>query len=100
MSWRMWRQRRRRNEQYAALIKEGDALMTKKEYENSKSKFVAALEIKENEAYPKQKIKELDVLIADAAKRAEEERKAKELEEKYKTAIATRRCGLQGGEVR
>lgn len=78
---------KKKNEQYAALIKEGDALIVKKEYENAKAKFVLALDLKD-EVYPKQKIKELDVLIADAAKRAEEERKAKELEEKYRTAIA------------
>ncbi|MBL7962428.1 MAG: hypothetical protein JNM31_01165 [Flavobacteriales bacterium] len=79
---------KKKNEQYAALIKEADALFTKKEWENAKAKYAQALTIKELEAHPKQRVKECDTLIAEAAKRADEERKAKELEEKYKGAIA------------
>jgi len=75
-------------EKYAALIKEADGLFGKKDYEGAKSKYNAALDIKEGEAYPKQKIKEIDAILADLAKKAEEEKKAKELTEKYNAAIA------------
>ncbi|MDQ3100593.1 MAG: hypothetical protein M3R08_04345, partial [Bacteroidota bacterium] len=75
-------------EQYTALIKEGDDLFTKKDYENSKSKYTAALDLKENEAHPTQRVKEIDTILADLAKKAEEEQKAKEHQEKYDAAIA------------
>ncbi len=75
-------------EQYAALIKEGDDLFTKKDYEASKGKYTAALDLKETEAHPKQRLKEIETILADLAKKAEEEKKAKELQEKYDAAIA------------
>lgn len=78
---------RKKNEVYANLIKEGDALFVKKDYAAAKAKFEAATAEKFDEAYPRTKAKECEALIAEAAKKAEEERKAKELEEKYKAAI-------------
>ena len=84
------------NEQYAALIKEADALFVKKDYVNAKGKFTQAFDLKDEEAYPKQKIKECETLIADLAKKAEEERLAKELEEKYKTALAAGDAAFKG----
>ena len=75
-------------EKYAALIKEADGLFGKKDYANAMAKYQAASEVKEQEAYPKQKMKECQAFIDDLAKKAEEEKKAKELEEKYKAAIA------------
>ena len=79
---------KKREEQYAALIKEADALFTKKTYAEAKAKYDAASDIKEGEAYPKQRIREIDVLLAELAKKEEEERKAKELEAKYQAAIS------------
>jgi hypothetical protein len=79
---------KKREEQYAALIKEADVLFTKKTYAEAKAKYDAALDIKEAEAYPKQRIREIDVLLAELAKKEEEERKAKELETKYQAAVA------------
>jgi catechol-2,3-dioxygenase len=73
---------------YAALIKEADALFGKKSYEAAKAKYEEALDIKENEPHPKQRIREIDGILAELAKKAEEERKAKELNEKYQAAIA------------
>ncbi|HEY0977906.1 MAG TPA: hypothetical protein VGE21_10600 [Flavobacteriales bacterium] len=81
--------------QYAALIKEADALFGKKEYESAKGKYQQALEVKD-ETHPKQRIKECDTLIAEAAKKAEEERKAKELEDKYNAAIAAGDASMKG----
>src|SRR5690606_34002087 len=73
---------------YAALIKEADSQLGKKNYEAAKAKYQEASEIKDSEAYPKQKIKEIDGILAELAKKAEEEKKAKELQEKYQAAIA------------
>ncbi|MFZ1331360.1 MAG: hypothetical protein WAR83_04200, partial [Flavobacteriales bacterium] len=78
----------KRKEQYDALVKAGDALITKKDYEGAKGKFNEALSIKETEAYPKQKLKEIEAILADLAKQAEEEKKNKELQGKYDAAIA------------
>ena len=75
------------DEQFAALIKEADALFAKKELEPARTKYQAAIALKEQEAHPKQRIKEIDVMLADLAKKAEEERKAKELQEKYQATI-------------
>lgn len=78
----------KRTGDYAALIKEADGLFGKKTYEAAKAKYEAALDIKETEAYPKQRIREIEVILAELAKKDEEERKAKELMEKYQAAIA------------
>ncbi|MBK9273306.1 MAG: hypothetical protein IPM49_02045 [Flavobacteriales bacterium] len=88
---------KKRDEQYAALIKEADALFGKKDYENAKVKYNAALDVKEQEAYPKQKLKEIDTLLADLAKKAEEERKAKELQARYDAAIKAGDEAFKGG---
>lgn len=74
-------------EKYAALIKEADGLFNKKDYTNALAKYQAASEVKDD-AYPKAKMKECQAFIDDLAKKAEEEKKAKELEEKYKNALA------------
>ncbi len=89
---------KKRDEQYAALIKEADALFGKKDYEGAKVKYNAALDVKDQEAYPKQKLKEIDTLLADLAKKAEEERKAKELQAKYDAAIKAGDEAFKGGK--
>lgn len=86
------------NEQYAALIKDGDALFVKKDYVNAKAKFQQALDMRDDEPYPKQKVKECETFIADLAKKEEEERKAKELEEKYKAAITAGDASFKGAK--
>jgi len=78
----------KRKEQYDLLVKAGDALIGKKDYEGAKGKFNEALAVKETEAYPKQKLKEIEAILADLAKQAEEEKKNKELQAKYDAAIA------------
>lgn len=86
---------KKREAEYAALIKEGDALFLKKDYAGAKAKFVAADALKDD-PYPPQKIKECDTLLAELAKKAEEEKKAKELEEKYKAAITAADLAFKG----
>jgi hypothetical protein len=83
-------------EQYAALIKEADGLFAKKDYANAMAKYKAATEVKDQEAYPKGKIKECQAFIDELAKKAEEEKKARELEEKYKAAIAAADASMKG----
>ncbi|MBL7952323.1 MAG: hypothetical protein JNM62_11465 [Flavobacteriales bacterium] len=75
-------------EQYAALIKEADGLFGKKDYAGARTKYTAAIDLKDGEPYPKQKLKEIDAILAELEKKAEEEKKAKELQEKYQAAIA------------
>ncbi|MBK9758843.1 MAG: hypothetical protein IPO90_02435 [Flavobacteriales bacterium] len=87
---------KKRTEGYANLIKEADALFTKKSYEESKAKYAAALDIKEEEAYPKQRMKECQAFIDELAKNAEAEKKAKELAEKYKAAITAADAAFKG----
>lgn len=89
---------KKKNEEYAALIKEADGLFGKKDYEGAKAKYSAASDVKEEEAYPKGKIKECQAFIDDLAKKAEEERKAKELEEKYKAAITAADASFKGAK--
>jgi hypothetical protein len=73
---------------YNDLIKEADGLFGKKSYEEAKAKYTAAAAVKDQETYPKQKIKECDAFIADLAAKAEAEKKAKELDDKYNAAVA------------
>ncbi len=75
-------------EKYAALIKEADGLFGKKDYTNAMAKYQAASAVKEEEAYPKGKMKECQAFIDELAKQAEADKKAKEIEEKFKAAIA------------
>lgn len=75
-------------EQFAALIKEADGLFGKKDYAGAKTKYNAAIDVKDTEPYPKQKVKEIEAILADLEKKNEEEKKAKELLEKYQAAIA------------
>lgn len=56
-------------EQFAAFIKEADALFTKKDYEPARAKYQAALDIKETEAHPKARLKEIEGLLAELAKK-------------------------------
>lgn len=73
---------------YTELIKEADNLFKQKNYEDARGKYAAALAVKENESYPQQKMKECDAFIADLAAKAEADRKAKELNDKYNAAVA------------
>ena len=80
-------QEAKKEEQYAALIKDADGLFNKKDYEASKAKYEEASKVKSEEGYPKQRIAEINTIIKELERLAEEERKAKELQEKYDAAI-------------
>jgi hypothetical protein len=80
-------QARKKDEQYAALVKSGDDLFGKKNYADAKTKYAEAAALKDQEPYPKQKMKECDAFIADLAQKAAAEKKAQELDAKYKAAV-------------
>ncbi len=73
------------NEKYAAAIAKGDAAFASKNYAASKTAYNDALTLKAAEKYPKDRIAEIDKLLADAANK---EKAEKELNEKYLAAIA------------
>jgi tetratricopeptide (TPR) repeat protein len=68
------------NDKYAAAIKRGDDAMAAKDYTNAKSGYTDATGMKPTEAYPKQKLKDLEDLLAKAAA-------AKDIDAKYQAAI-------------
>jgi hypothetical protein len=73
---------------YKAAIAKGDAALKAKTYPAAKSAYNEALGIKAEEQYPKDKIAEVDALIA-------KEMGAKELDEKYKAAVAKADAALK-----
>ena len=76
---------KQKEEQYKALIAEADSKLSAKDYEGAKSKYNAAIGVKPNEQYPKDKIAEIEKILAElAAKEASEKQK----EEQYKALIA------------
>src|SRR5690606_37573805 len=74
-----------KTEQYNAAIAAADNAMNAKKYEDAKAKYNEAIGIKPDEKYPKDKIAEIDSILADLAKKEAEE-KAKT--EQYNAAIA------------
>src|SRR5690606_23834346 len=74
-----------KTEQYNADIATADNAMNAKKYEDAKAKYNEASGIKPDEKYPKDKIAEIDSILADLAKKEAEE-KAKT--EQYNAAIA------------
>ena len=67
--------------QYKAVVAKGDGALGAKDYASAKTNYSEALKIKPGEAYPKQKLGEISKLMADGGKQ-------KEIDEKYKAAIA------------
>ncbi|MBL4670307.1 MAG: hypothetical protein JKY30_13740, partial [Flavobacteriales bacterium] len=74
-----------KEEEYLKLIDSADKLLGDKSYEDAKSKYSDALGVKLGEQYPKDRIIEIDGLIAALAK-TEADKKAKD--EKYQQLIS------------
>ena len=68
------------DEQYSAVLADADKLLLNKSYIEAKTKYNAALIIKPNEQYPKEKISEIDKTIAELEKK-------KELDDQYAASI-------------
>jgi hypothetical protein len=75
------------SEKYTAAIAKGDAAFGSKDYEAAKTAYTEASTLKATEKYPKDKITEINAIIA-------KEMGAKELEKKYADAIAKADAGL------
>jgi hypothetical protein len=79
------------NDKYTAAITKADASLTAKDYNGAKSGYTEATGLKPTEKYPKDKLAEVEKILADiAAKAAAEKDKAakeKELNDKYTAAI-------------
>lgn len=56
-------QQKARDKAYADAVRQGDSLLNLKKYVDSKNAFNQALAVKAKEAYPKQKIAEIDKLL-------------------------------------
>jgi len=61
-------------ESYKALITKADGLLASKKYTEAKSTYNEALSIKKEEAYPKNKISEIDALLAEMSNQAEKDK--------------------------
>ena len=57
-------QQRARDKAYADAVRRGDSLLNLKLYQDSKNSYNQALAVKATEKYPKQKIEEIDKLLA------------------------------------
>ncbi len=79
------------NEKYNALIASADGYFNSKDYVNAKLNYKQALNVKANETYPKGRIAEIDNLLAELTKKAEEEKLAnnalKQKNDKYNSLI-------------
>jgi tetratricopeptide (TPR) repeat protein len=71
------------DEKYNGYIAVADKAFTEKQYESAKSNYQQATSIKPVEAYPKQKIAEIDGILAQLA-----QQRSKDLEANYQKAIA------------
>ena len=76
------------NEKYTAAIAKADKALADKKYPEAKSGYTEALGLKKDEQYPKDKLAEIDKLLAGDAAEKDRLAKEKETEEKYKAAIA------------
>jgi hypothetical protein len=74
--------------QYELLIGSADGLLAQDKLDLAKAKYQEALGVKPDQKYPHTKITEIDGLLAERARIAEEERKKKELNDKYDALIA------------
>ena len=80
-------------EKYQAAIVKGDKALAAKTYAEAKTAYTEALSYKPNEQYPKDKLAEVDALLAkDAA--------AKQLEENYKATLAKADAALAAKDLK
>ena len=81
-----------KTEQYNALTSAADKALGAKDYEGAKGKYNEAITVKPEEKYPKDKLKEIEGILAEIARKKAEEESAmmaqKEKDEKYNAAIA------------
>jgi hypothetical protein len=88
----------KKDAQYSETIKAADGLFGKKLYAEAKAKYQEASQLKDQEAYPKQKLKECDAFLDALAKQAEEEKKAKAINDQYNAAVAAADAAFKAGK--
>jgi hypothetical protein len=80
------------NDKYNAAIAKADKLLGTKDFSGAKAAYNEALAVKPTEQYPKDKIKEIDVTLAEIASKEKADKdklaKEKEINDKYTAAIA------------
>lgn len=79
---------KQKEQQYKDAIAKADAAFGTKDYSGAKNSYTQALTLKPAEKYPKQKLAEIDKLLADLDAQKSAAAKQKEMDEKYKAAIA------------
>lgn len=90
------------DDKYAAIIALADSQFTSGDYKSSKTSYTDALDLKDEELYPKEQIQKIDDLLADQKKAADEaarlaaEKKA--LDDKYASIIALADSQFQSGD--
>ncbi len=70
-------------EKYALLVKDGDALFAQDKYAESKVKFVEANKMKPKEVHPKERLAELEGLLAGDKNKAEYDRQIADADKKF-----------------
>jgi hypothetical protein len=71
-------------QQYTNFIQKADGFMTAKDYGQAKTLYQQASALKSTEAYPRQKISEIDVIVRQQEQAAAQQ---KALDDQYKTAL-------------
>ncbi len=88
------------NAKYETVISKADKAFSAKDYASAKNSYTEAASLKNSEQYPKDKLAEIDKLMAELAGKeaAEKERLAKEneLDSKYTAAIAAGDKAMEG----
>jgi hypothetical protein len=74
-----------KKDKYAQLVKDGDLAMNSQNYKEAKTSYQSALGLFANETYPKEKVLEIDKILAE---KAAKEKAAAELEANYNKLIA------------
>jgi tetratricopeptide (TPR) repeat protein len=79
------------DEKYNAFIATADNSFTSKDYENATKNYNAAINVKEDEQYPKDKLEEIEALLEELARKKEEGEAAalaqKEMDDEYNEYI-------------
>ncbi|PKQ60311.1 hypothetical protein BZG02_19855 [Labilibaculum filiforme] len=92
---RLEAERKALEEKYLALLTQADTQFESKDYQLSKTSYTSALEVKPNEAYPKNQIQKISDLLAEQAQLAADK---KAVDEKYATTIALADSQFSAGD--
>lgn len=75
---------------YQLLVRSGDSLFQRQSYAEAREKYTSAAKLKDKEKYPPEKIREIDALLAEIArKESDKQKQLADLEASYQKAIAS-----------